>query len=105
MTIRRVDAKTGIITRIAGTADNAHLQYTGAALATSIGATTVLALADGSLLVTDTVHDRIRKLVLQKLRRLSQSAPGMVRPAQPRPSSRLSRRLWTLQDYRSRMCP
>jgi uncharacterized protein (TIGR03437 family) len=74
MTIRRIDGRTGIITRVAGTADNGHQQDSGAALETSIGPSSVLALPDGSLLVTDTVHDRIRKLTLQKAHALMISA-------------------------------
>ncbi|HEY3744494.1 MAG TPA: hypothetical protein VGL53_31845 [Bryobacteraceae bacterium] len=74
MTIRRIDGRTGIITRIAGTGDNSVQQDAGAALGTSIGASSVLALPDGSLLVTDTVNDRIRKLTPQKPQMLTINA-------------------------------
>jgi len=74
MTIRRIDARTGIITRIAGTGDNSNPQHSGAALATSMGASSVLALADGSLLVTDSINDRVRKLTQNTPRALSISS-------------------------------
>jgi uncharacterized protein (TIGR03437 family) len=52
-TLRRIDAKTGLISRVAGTGDGSHGAESGDALSTSISPVAVIALPDGSLLVAD----------------------------------------------------
>ena len=72
-TIRRVDARTGVITRIAGTGIGQY-QFngeTGSALAINIGPRGISVLADGTILVADTDNDRIRKLTPQVAKTLS----------------------------------